>query len=166
MVKSIGGIEVQNPYAFSDDPLKPRGFPAGRIHLNGYDAMAYSRIRHTLPAGDFDRSAHQEIVLKAIQAKVRANAGKPGFIERGVLDAMSHMYTNLPPAELFRLAQAMAQVDPSQGEVVRRPGRHRDLVGGREHRAALRLPGARHGQPDPEGRDAVPLRLTPVGPRS
>ena len=27
---------------------------------------------------------------------------------------MSHMYTNLPPAELFRLAQVMAQVDPSK----------------------------------------------------
>ena len=114
MVKSIGGIEVHNPYAFSDDALKPAGFPAGRIHLGGYDAMAYSRIRHTLPAGDFDRSAHQEIVLKAIQSKVHAKAGTPGFIERGVLVALSHMYTNLPPAELFRLAQAMAQVDPSK----------------------------------------------------
>ncbi len=114
MVHSIGGLEVHNPYAFSDDPLKPAGFPKGRIHLSGYDAMAFSRIRHTLPAGDFDRSAHQEIVLKAIQAKVRANADKPGFIERGVLDAMSHLYTNLPPAELFKLAQVMAQVDPAK----------------------------------------------------
>ena len=112
MVRSIGGIEVQNPYAFSDDPLKITGFKKGRIHLSGYDAMAYSRIRHTLPAGDFDRSAHQEIVLKAIQAKVHAKAGNPGFIERGVFDAMGHMYTDLPPGELFRLAQVMAQVDP------------------------------------------------------
>lgn len=114
MVHQIGGIEVNNPTAFSDISLKPKGFKAGRIHLSGYDAMAYSRIRHTLPRGDFDRSAHQEIVLKAIQSKVRANAGKPGFIERGVLDAMGHMYTNLPPSELFRLAQVLAQVDPSK----------------------------------------------------
>lgn len=114
MVKSIGGVDVRNPYAFSDDALKPSGFPAGKIHLGGYDAMAYSRIRHTLPRGDFQRSEHQEIVLKAIQAKVRANAHRPGFVERGVLDAMSHMYTNLPPSELFRLAQVMAQVDPSK----------------------------------------------------
>jgi polyisoprenyl-teichoic acid--peptidoglycan teichoic acid transferase len=114
MVHRIGGIDIDNPTAFSDISLKPKGFPAGHIHLSGYDAMAYSRIRHTLPRGDFDRSAHQEIVLKAIQAKVRANASKPGFIEHGVLDAMSHMYTNLPPTELFRLAQVMAQVDPSK----------------------------------------------------
>jgi polyisoprenyl-teichoic acid--peptidoglycan teichoic acid transferase len=114
MVHWLGGIDVRNPYAFSDVSLKPKGFKAGRIHLSGYDAVAYSRIRHTLPRGDFDRSAHQEIVLKAIQAKVRANAHKPGFIEHGVLDAMSHMYTNLPPTELFRLAQVLAQVDPSK----------------------------------------------------
>jgi LCP family protein required for cell wall assembly len=112
MVRDIGGVDVNNPYAFSDDPLKVKGFKAGRIHLSGYDAMAYSRIRHTLPRGDFDRSAHQEIVLKAIQAKVHANAGRPGFVERGVLDAMTHTYTDLPPGELFRLAQVMAQVDP------------------------------------------------------
>ena len=114
MVHWLGGIDVRNPYAFSDVSLKPKGFKAGRIHLSGYDAVAYSRIRHTLPRGDFDRSAHQEIVLKAIQAKVSANAHKPGFIEHGVLDAMGHMYTNLPPVELFRLAQVMAQVDPSK----------------------------------------------------
>ncbi len=114
MVKSIGGIDVRNPYAFSDTELKPIGFRAGRIHLGGYDAMAYARIRHTLPAGDFDRSAHQEVVLRGIQAKVHARAAAPGFIERGVLSAMSHTATNLPPAELFRLAQVMAQVDPSK----------------------------------------------------
>jgi LCP family protein required for cell wall assembly len=112
MVGWLGGIDIRNPTAFSDEYLKPKGFKAGRIHLNGYDAMAYSRIRHTLPRGDFDRSAHQEIVLKGIQSKVHAEADKPGFIEHGVLNAMEHMYTNLPPTELFRLAQVMAQVDP------------------------------------------------------
>ena len=114
MVTRIHGIDIRNPFAFSDTYLKPKGFPAGRIHLSGYDAMAYSRIRHSLPTGDFERSAHQEIVLRAIQRKVAANAHNPGFIERGVLDAMSHMYTTLKPSELFRLAEAMAQVDPSK----------------------------------------------------
>jgi LCP family protein required for cell wall assembly len=114
MVHAIGGLDVNNPYAFSDSSLKPKGFKAGRIHLSGYDAMAYSRIRHSLPRGDFQRSEHQEIVLKSIQSKVHANADRGGWVERGVLDAMSHLYTDLPPAELFRLAQAMAQVDPSK----------------------------------------------------
>jgi polyisoprenyl-teichoic acid--peptidoglycan teichoic acid transferase len=112
MVKDIGGIEVDNPVAFDDTYLKPQGFPKGRIHLGGYDAMAFSRIRHNLIRGDFDRSANQQRVLRGIQARVRARAHVPGFIERGVLSVMQHLYTDLSPAELFRLAQVVAHVDP------------------------------------------------------
>ncbi len=114
MVNDIGGIDVDNPVAFDDTYLKPQGFRAGRLHLGGYDAMAFSRIRHNLLCGDFDRSANQERVLRGIQAEVRARSGERGFMERGVLSVMAHLSTDLPPAELFRLAQAVAQVDPSK----------------------------------------------------
>ena len=114
MVKEIGGIEVRNPVAFSDPYLKPSGFRAGRIHLGGYSAMAFARIRHNLIRGDFDRSANQQRVLRGIQARVRARAGAPGFIERGVMTVLAHLHTALPPSELFRIAQAMAQVDPAK----------------------------------------------------
>ena len=114
MVGAIGGIDVHNPVAFSDDPIKPKGFKAGRIHLGPYEALAFARIRHNLIRGDFDRSANQQRVLRGIQAKVRAKADSPGFIEKGVLSVMSNLRTNLPPDELFRLAQVMAQVVPSK----------------------------------------------------
>jgi polyisoprenyl-teichoic acid--peptidoglycan teichoic acid transferase len=114
MVKDIGGIEVSNPRAFSDPYLKPAGFDAGRIHLGGYDAMAFARIRHNLARGDFDRSANQQRVLRGIQARVRARSATPGFVERGVMTVLAHMRTDLSPAQLFRLAQAMAQVDPAK----------------------------------------------------
>lgn len=114
MVRSIGGIEVDNPVAFSDTDLKPKGFPAGHIRLGAYDAMAFSRIRHNLLGGDFDRSANQQRTLKGIQAKVRARADEPGFLESGVLTVMENMHTDLSPAELFRIAEAMAQVEPSK----------------------------------------------------
>ncbi|MEZ5092909.1 LCP family protein [Nocardioides sp.] len=114
MVKSIGGIEVDNPVAFSDTYLKPGGFPAGKIHLGGYDAMAFSRIRHNLLRGDFDRSANQQRVLRGIQAKIRARADQPGFLENGVLTAMRNMATDLSPTELYRLADAAAQIKPSK----------------------------------------------------
>jgi polyisoprenyl-teichoic acid--peptidoglycan teichoic acid transferase len=114
MVNDIGGITVHNPRAFSDTGLKPGGFKAGDIHLNGYGAMAFSRIRHSLPGGDFDRSANQQRTLAGIQARIRQQADKPGFIEKGVLSVMQHLDTNLAPGELFRLAQLVAQVDPSK----------------------------------------------------
>ncbi|MGZ4496571.1 MAG: LCP family protein [Nocardioides sp.] len=114
MVRSIGGIEVDNPVAFDDSNLKPMGFKKGRIHLGGYDAMAFSRIRHNLIRGDFDRSANQQRVLRGIQAKVRARSHERGFMERGILQVMAHLHTGLSPAELFRLGQAVAQVDPGK----------------------------------------------------
>ena len=114
MITEIGGIDVVNPTAFNDENLKPKGFRKGRLHLGGYDALVFSRIRHNLLRGDFDRSANQQRVLRGIQGTVRAKSGRPGFIERGVLSVMAHMHTDLSPAELYRLAQAMAQVKPSK----------------------------------------------------
>ncbi|GEP37937.1 hypothetical protein NPS01_16000 [Nocardioides psychrotolerans] len=114
MVDDIGGIEVRNPGYFSDENLKPDGFQAGKIRLDGYGAMAFSRIRKTLPGGDFDRSANQQRVLRGIQGAIRARADEPGFMESGVMTVMKNLHTDLPPSELFRLAQAIAQVDPAK----------------------------------------------------
>lgn len=114
MVDAIGGITVHNPVAFSDSALKPKGFKKGRIHLNGYDAMAFSRIRHALLRGDFDRSANQQRVLAGIQQKIRLHQNDVGFLAKGVASAMKNLYTNLPPAELYRLAEAVAHVNPGK----------------------------------------------------
>ena len=113
MVNDIGGIDVDNPIYFSDTYLKPEGFEAGRQHLNGYLALAFSRIRKTLLRGDFDRSANQQRVLRGIQEKIRDRAAVHGFIEKGVLSAIQNMDTNASPAELYRLARAAVAVKPS-----------------------------------------------------
>ena len=114
MVDEIGGITVTNPRRFSDPNLKKEGFAKGRIRLDGYHAMAFSRIRYGLAGGDFDRSANQQRTLRGIHARIRAQADVPGFIERGVMTVLEHTDTNASPAELFELAQAVAQVDPSK----------------------------------------------------
>jgi polyisoprenyl-teichoic acid--peptidoglycan teichoic acid transferase len=113
MIGTIGGVEVDNPIAFDDSSLKPDGFPAGKIHLGPWDALFFSRIRHNLLRGDFDRSANQQRVLRGIQAKIRENASHHGFIEKGVLSAIENMDTNASPAELYRLARAAAAIKPS-----------------------------------------------------
>lgn len=114
MVNDIGGITVDNPRYFYDENLKPNGFKAGRIHLTGYGAMAFARSRHQLLRGDFDRSADQQLVIRGIQERIRDRAHVPGFIESGVETVMKHLYTDLGPTELFRIAQAVAQVDPKR----------------------------------------------------
>jgi len=114
MINDIGGIYVDNPRPFSDPNLKPQAFKQGHIKLDGYSAMAFSRIRKTLAGGDFDRSANQQRVLRGIQSRIATRAEEPGFIERGVMSVMRNMDTNLAPSELFELAQVVAQVDPKK----------------------------------------------------
>jgi polyisoprenyl-teichoic acid--peptidoglycan teichoic acid transferase len=112
LVKYIGPILVDNPVAFSDENLKAQGFEKGKIRLNDYTALAFSRIRHNLLRGDFDRSANQQRTMRGIQAKVRSRASEPGFIEGGVLAVMKNTQTDVAPSELFRIAHAVAQVNP------------------------------------------------------
>ena len=114
MINDIGGIYVDNPRPFSDPYLKPKAFKQGHIKLDGYSAMAFSRIRKSLAGGDFDRSANQQRVLRGIQSRIATRAEQPGFIERGVISVMRNMDTNLAPSEIFELAQVVAQVDPSK----------------------------------------------------
>jgi LCP family protein required for cell wall assembly len=114
LIKSIGGVDVDNPVAFSDSSLKPKGFPEGKVHLGPWDALAFSRIRHALLRGDFDRSANQQRVIAGIQEKIHANAHKPGWIEEHLLTATQNMDTNASPSELYRLARAVAAVKPAK----------------------------------------------------
>jgi polyisoprenyl-teichoic acid--peptidoglycan teichoic acid transferase len=112
MVDRIGGVEVVSKYRFYD-PLKPGGYRIGRNKLNGIQTLVFVRTRKAFPGGDFDRSANQQRGLAAILRKVRGNADKPGFMERGVLAVLGNMDTpNVHPSEVYRLAHAAAQVEP------------------------------------------------------
>ena len=114
MVKSIGGITVDSRHAFSDPYLRPKGFKKGRNYVNGLGATNFARIRKSLPGGDFDRSANQQETIRAVWRKVRANARKPGFLEKGTFSVLRNMETDASPQELFRLAQAMTIVQPGK----------------------------------------------------
>jgi LCP family protein required for cell wall assembly len=114
LIRSIGGVDVDNPVAFSDSSLKPKGFPEGHLHLGPWDALAFSRSRHDLLRGDFDRSANQSRVLAGIQANIREHVSKPGWLEEHVLTAMQNMASNASPGEIYRLAHAVAAIKPSR----------------------------------------------------
>ncbi|MCY7396128.1 MAG: LCP family protein [Nocardioides sp.] len=115
MADEIGPIRVDNPRAFADPNLKDDGFDRGRITLTGYDAMAFSRIRYNLPGGDFDRSANQQRTLRGIHERIRQRASQRGFMESGVLSVLANMSTDgVSPADLFRLAHAVAAVRPER----------------------------------------------------
>ena len=78
IVDAIGGIDVDNPYAFTSNngrDVNGNGytFNQGMIHLDGNMALAYVRERYNLENGDMDRIKHQTIVLEAILDKITSN---------------------------------------------------------------------------------------------
>ncbi|WP_246456061.1 LCP family protein [Nocardioides mesophilus] len=113
MVDGIGGVTVDSRFSFSD-PVRPQGYHVGPNKLTGFQAEIFARIRKAFPRGDFDRSANQQDVLRGILRQVRLHVDEPGFMERGVLSVVRNLDTDLRPAELFRLAQAAATIDPAR----------------------------------------------------
>ena len=112
MVGSIGGVTVDSRLAFTDDDMEG-SIRRGENTLKPWEALFFSRARHLLPRGDFDRSANQQEMLRAILRRVRLMQDRPGFMERALLSVASNLTTDLSPTELYRLAQGLTAIDPS-----------------------------------------------------
>lgn len=78
--------------------------------MDGSKATGFARSRNVL-GDDFTRAANHQRLLEAILAKLRQHEDDEGFIEAGALAAVQHLDTNLSPAELYRFAQAVTQVE-------------------------------------------------------
>jgi polyisoprenyl-teichoic acid--peptidoglycan teichoic acid transferase len=113
MIDSLGGVTVHSRLAFTDDNMEGE-IERGANRLNGWQSLFFGRARHFLPRGDFDRSANQQELLRAIVREIRAKQDEPGFMERGALSVMKHLYTDLSPTELYQLGQAATGIDPAR----------------------------------------------------
>lgn len=67
LVDDIGGVDVVNPNSFS---IGSKHFAEGTVHLDGEDALSFSRARYAFVEGDRERGRNQMRVLKAIFGKV------------------------------------------------------------------------------------------------
>lgn len=118
LVDAIGGIEVDVPTAL-DDPKYPASVGDTTIHihidagpqtLDGMRALEYSRSR--LTTSEADRARRQEIVLTAIQSRLKApQLGLASLEALGPLS--SGTLTNLTLADLWSLRPVLGRV--SQG---------------------------------------------------
>ena len=75
IIEAAGGVTVKVKEAFgqdnySDDDVNvvPQFFPEGTQHLNGYEAVAYGRIREG--SSDFDRIRRQQQVAEGLVSKL------------------------------------------------------------------------------------------------
>jgi LCP family protein required for cell wall assembly len=71
LIDSLGGVDIDNPKEFGQDNYSdddvfvvPQYFPVGPLHLDGYQAVAYGRIREG--SSDFERIERQQRVAAAL----------------------------------------------------------------------------------------------------
>ena len=121
MVDAVGGVTVDNPVAFDYTTIEEfhragrwemGGFPAGEIHLDGDQALAYARARYTsviAESNDFARSVRQARILGALRTSL--GSGGLGSIVPGLglMDAMEgRVRTDMSAIDLFLLSSHLS----------------------------------------------------------
>jgi LCP family protein required for cell wall assembly len=117
MIDAVGGVTIDNPVAFAYTTSGAQhdagnwstgSFDAGELHLDGTQALAYSRARFTnvvAESTDFARSVRQARVLAALRREV--GDGGIGSIIPGLrmMDAMEgRVLTDVSVIDLFLLS--------------------------------------------------------------
>jgi polyisoprenyl-teichoic acid--peptidoglycan teichoic acid transferase len=112
MAETVGEVKVRSPLAFETD--QGRAVERGLNSLNGEQALDFASSRDNLPNDDFDRMANQQALLLGYLRSLRGREDETGFMEDVTLSALEGLETELAPTELYRLAQAITQVDPAK----------------------------------------------------
>ncbi|HTC81888.1 MAG TPA: hypothetical protein VK848_10180, partial [Acidimicrobiia bacterium] len=82
-----------------------------------------SRDRHDVANGDFTRSLHQGDVFMSGLAKLRAEVGDDGGLQRWIGVLLRHADLDSPPQQLLQLAALARRLDPAKLTNVVVPGR-------------------------------------------
>jgi LCP family protein required for cell wall assembly len=114
LVDAIGGVDVRVPYPMSD-PSSGAHFRPGPTHLNGREALAFSRDRHDAPGGDLGRSVNQGRVLLATLRRLRAAIVKdPALLVPWLVGATRFLRTDLSLSQMTELLLAASTFRPGR----------------------------------------------------
>lgn len=92
VVYAVGGVDVNNPFAFT---YEGHHFPKGQQHLNGNNALKYSRMRYDDPNNDYGRQKRQQQVMESVIHKFK-HSGSLSAANK-ILEAVKDgVKTNLP----------------------------------------------------------------------
>jgi polyisoprenyl-teichoic acid--peptidoglycan teichoic acid transferase len=120
-IDTVGGIDFEATERIHEQMLL-NGRPytldvkKGHQHMDGFEALAYSRSRYSSKRGDFDRSLRQRQIITATKSKV-LSAGtysNPAKISQLLDNFGSHIHTNFNLDDLTRLYDIVNQIDNSK----------------------------------------------------
>ncbi|GAA3693185.1 LCP family protein [Zhihengliuella alba] len=69
LTDALGGVELNNPQAFTSGGSAGEHFPAGVIELDGESALKFVRERKQFKDGDYTRVANQQLYMKAVMSE-------------------------------------------------------------------------------------------------
>ena len=99
VVNSVGGVEVDNPFAFD---YEGHHFKKGKQHLNGTNALKYSRMRYDDPNNDYGRQRRQQQILQNVIQKFKTSGSISAANK--ILDAVGDgVKTNIPIDDIATL---------------------------------------------------------------
>lgn len=116
VVDALGGVDLEidedervtaNDYITcmcEDNGVDPKPYyikKAGKVHLNGYQAVGYARNRYTGKGSDFGRTQRQRNVLLAIAEK--AQNGDFASLSDTIEDVMPYITHDIPEFEMIGL---------------------------------------------------------------
>lgn len=122
LVNGVGGIQIEILYPMND-AASGSNFEPGRQKLDGGQALAFTRDRHSAPVGDFGRSENQGRLMVAALEKLRKQLDRrPAALLEWVQVGVQHIDTDLSLREVFDLALAVSQIDADEVKNMVVPG--------------------------------------------
>lgn len=104
MIKGVGGLVVDVPFDVFDRYAHAQ-IDAGEQTLSSRMALAFSRARHALPAGDFGRSENQGLLLVSALTQMKKEFRQdPSRLFVWLASFMRNAQTSVPLDELVDLA--------------------------------------------------------------
>lgn len=100
-INKVGGVDVVSPLTFS---YEGHSFQKGKkYHLNGEAALAFSRMRHEDPNGDYGRQQRQRLIIAALLKK---SVSYKTVLNRSFLHSIANSsQTDLTMHDMMQLAQ-------------------------------------------------------------
>ncbi|KEK25445.1 polyisoprenyl-teichoic acid--peptidoglycan teichoic acid transferase TagU [Bacillus gaemokensis] len=113
IVDAVGGVDVNNDLDFTQDHTH---FAKGNIHLNGEEALKYTRMRKKDPRGDFGRQMRQRQVLQAVISKGASFSSLTNYGD--VLKAIEkNVKTNLTQDQMFDMQKNYKEAMKNKEEI-------------------------------------------------
>lgn len=115
LIDSLGGVDVDVPKKFCEQDSNRRFgkyeicLNKGYQHLNGEQALALARHRHTLQRGDIDRTKNQQIVVEAVAKKMMKDVSFGDFSK--ILESISsNLASNVDRDQILSFYDTLKQM--------------------------------------------------------